>query len=70
MMPRLRRTLRTSVRLAAAAAAAGALLAGPAFAAGAKDSSCVSCHTDAERLKAECAAIPQPQGSALQAGKG
>jgi len=35
-----------------------------------KTSTCVACHTDAEKLKAETANIPQPEGSALQAGKG
>ena len=49
---------------------AGVLLAGQALAADAASSSCVACHTDAGKLKAESAAIPQPKGSALQAGKG
>ena len=34
------------------------------------DSSCVSCHTDKERLKIESAGIKQPKGSALTSGKG
>ena len=33
-------------------------------------SSCVSCHTDEERLKMETAGIKQPKGSALTSGKG
>lgn len=33
-------------------------------------SSCVACHTDAEKLKLEAATVPVPAGSALQAGKG
>ncbi len=33
-------------------------------------SSCVACHTDAEKLKAEAAKVPTPPVSALQAGKG
>ena len=33
-------------------------------------SSCVSCHTDQERLKMESAGIKQPKGSALTSGKG
>ena len=64
-----------SRRLLAAALAAGLLAAaGRAGAAGdpaAKPaSSCVACHTDVEKLKAEAATIPVPAGSALQAGKG
>jgi len=51
-------------------ALAGGLLVGQAGAADAPTSSCVACHTDAGKLKAESAAIPQPKGSALQAGKG
>lgn len=35
-----------------------------------KTSSCIACHTDAEKLKAEAAKVPVPAGSALQAGKG
>jgi cytochrome c553 len=35
-----------------------------------KASSCVACHTDAGKLKAEAATVPVPVGSALQAGKG
>jgi cytochrome c553 len=62
-------------RLLAAALAAGLFAtAGSAGAAGdpaAKPaSSCVACHTDVEKLKAEAATIPVPAGSALQAGKG
>jgi hypothetical protein len=34
------------------------------------DSSCVSCHTDKERLKVETAGIKKPKGSALTSGKG
>lgn len=33
-------------------------------------SSCVACHTDAEKLKVEAAKVSSPPGSALQAGKG
>jgi len=33
-------------------------------------SSCVACHTDSEKLKAEAAKVPAPLASALQAGKG
>ena len=33
-------------------------------------SSCISCHTDEERLKMESAGIKQPKGSALTSGKG
>ncbi len=36
----------------------------------APSSSCVSCHTDREKLKVETADIKQPKGSALQSGKG
>lgn len=36
----------------------------------ASSSSCVSCHTDQERLKMETAGIKQPKGSALTSGKG
>jgi hypothetical protein len=51
---------------------AGAALCGASFAADAAKapSSCVACHTDVERLKAETATIKVPGGSALQAGKG
>jgi len=64
-----------SRRLLAAALAAGLLAtAGGAGAAGDSatkpESSCVACHTDVEKLKAEAAAIPVPAGSSLQAGKG
>ena len=33
-------------------------------------STCVACHTDVEKLKAEADNVPVPAGSALQAGKG
>jgi cytochrome c553 len=33
-------------------------------------SSCVACHTDAEKLKVEAAKVPPAPASALQAGKG
>jgi hypothetical protein len=33
-------------------------------------SSCVACHTDVEKIKAEAKDIPVPAASALQAGKG
>jgi len=64
-----------SRQLLAAALAAGLLAAaGRAGAAGdpaAKPaSSCVACHTNVEKLKAEAATIPVPAASALQAGKG
>jgi hypothetical protein len=49
--------------LAAGAAPAGAAPAKPV-------SSCVACHTDVEKLKAEAALVPAPPSSALQAGKG
>ena len=39
-------------------------------AAGGEASSCVSCHTDAERLKVESAMLPKPKKSALTSGKG
>jgi cytochrome c553 len=62
-------------RLFAGTLAAGLLAAaGSAVAAGdpaAKPaSSCVACHTNVEKLKAEAATIPVPAASALQAGKG
>jgi hypothetical protein len=58
-------------RLLGAAILAGAVLNGPAHAAApARTSSCVACHTDAEKLKAESAKVPVSSGSALQAGKG
>jgi mono/diheme cytochrome c family protein len=58
-----------------AAAAAVFLAAAPAVTASGADaakktSSCVACHTDSAKLKAEAASVPQPAGSALQAGKG
>jgi len=64
-----------SRQLLAAALAAGLLAAaGSVGAAGdpaAKPaSSCVACHTNVEKLKAEAANIPVPAASALQAGKG
>jgi len=64
-----------SWRLLAAALAAGLFtLAGSAGAAGdsaAKPAStCIACHTDVEKIKAEAANVPVPAGSALQAGKG
>ena len=64
-----------SRQLLAAALAAGLLAAaGSVGAAGdpaAKPaSSCVACHTNVEKLKAEAATIPVPAASALQAGKG
>lgn len=65
-----RRPLR---RLLGVVALAGAALSVSAFAADAPAkpvSSCVACHTDAEKLKAEAAKVPVPAGSALQAGKG
>jgi len=34
------------------------------------DSSCVSCHTDKEKLKFESAGIKRPPASALTSGKG
>ena len=34
------------------------------------DSSCVTCHTDKEKLKFETASIKKPSKSALQSGKG
>lgn len=54
------------------------LVAGAAFAVGADAadapakpaSSCVACHTDAERLKTESAKVAAAPASALQAGKG
>ena len=52
---------------------AGAAVSVGAFAAGAPAkpiSSCVACHTDVEKLKAEAALVPAPPASALQAGKG
>jgi cytochrome c553 len=60
---------------AAALILSGAILGSAAFAAdGAaapkQTSSCIACHTDAEKLKAEAAKIPPAAGSALQAGKG
>lgn len=61
------------LRLLGAAVLAGAVLGGTAHAAAAPakpTSSCVACHTDAEKLKAESAKVPVPSGSALQAGKG
>lgn len=65
------------LRLLGATALVGAILAGGAFAADAPKapaakpaSSCVACHTDAEKLKTEAAKVPVPAGSALQAGKG
>ena len=33
-------------------------------------SSCISCHTDKEKLKMETAGIKKPKGSALTSGKG
>jgi len=64
-----------SRQLLAAALAAGLFtLAGSADAAGdpaAKPAStCIACHTDVEKIKAEAANVPVPAGSALQAGKG
>ena len=64
-----------SRRLLAAALAAGLLVAtGSAEAAGdpaaEPASTCVTCHTDVEKIKAEAANVPVPAGSALQAGKG
>jgi len=56
----------TGVVLAGAAGAAETSAAAPAQAA----SSCVACHTDAEKLKVEAALVPAPPASALQAGKG
>lgn len=69
---RRRAHLQRVASFAAAALVGGALLAAPASAEPAKKpaSSCVACHTDAERLKAEAATIPAPPASALQAGKG
>ena len=57
-------------RLLSIAALAGFLGAGVAQAAKAPVSSCVACHTDAEKLKIEAAKVPPPAASALQAGKG
>jgi hypothetical protein len=65
-----RRRLR---RLLGMTALAGAVLAGTVRAAeppGKPASSCVACHTDAERLKVEAAKVPAAPASALQAGKG
>ena len=64
-----------SWRLLAAALATGLLVAaGTAGAAGdpaAKPAStCIACHTDVAKIKAEAANVPVPAGSALQAGKG
>lgn len=58
--------------VAAALFAAAALGAGAARAAepAKPQSSCVACHTDVEKLKAEAKNIPVPAASALQAGKG
>ena len=59
-----------------AAALVGGLLATAGSAAAAADpaakpaSSCVVCHTDVEKIKAEAANIKVPTASALQAGKG
>lgn len=41
-----------------------------ASAAGAQASQCVSCHTDAEQLKAIIKTLPPPETSAETAGKG
>jgi hypothetical protein len=46
------------------------LVTGVTQAAGASTSSCVACHTDAEKLKVEAAKVPASPASALQAGKG
>jgi len=64
-----------SRQLLAAALATGLMVAaGSAAAAGdpaAKAAStCIACHTDVEKIKAEAANVPVPAGSALQAGKG
>jgi mono/diheme cytochrome c family protein len=61
---------RAVFHLATAVTLGWGLLAGQALAADAPSSTCVACHTDAGKLKAESAGIPQPKGSALQAGKG
>jgi len=61
------------LRLLGAALLAGAVLCGTVHVAAATaipTSSCVACHTDAEKLKVESAKVPVPSGSALQAGKG
>jgi len=57
-------------RLMGIAALAGLVAAGVVQAADAPVSSCVACHTDAEKLKVEAAKVPAPPSSALQAGKG
>lgn len=51
---------------------AGLMVAGAAHAADKPKpaSSCVACHTDAEKLKLESAKVPAAPASALQAGKG
>jgi len=64
-----------SRRLLAAALATGLMVAaGSAGAAGdpaaEPASTCIACHTDVEKIKAEAANVPVPAGSALQAGKG
>jgi len=71
----LRSRRHRSRQLLAAALATGLMVAaGSAAAAGdpaAKAAStCVACHTDVEKIKAEAANVPVPAGSALQAGKG
>lgn len=60
------------IRIAVAAAlVAVALTAGWSQAAeGAKQSTCVACHTDVAKLQEEAKGIPIPTGSALQSGKG
>lgn len=66
-VPHARRLLAVTLTAGVLAAAAGAATAAePA----AKPSSCVACHTNVEKLKAEAANIPVPAASALQAGKG
>ena len=60
-------------RLLGAVALTALLTSGAAHAAGVSTkptSSCVACHTDVEKLKAEAGKVPPPAASALQAGKG
>ncbi len=59
-------------RLIATSVLVFGLVAGPAVATEPSRlvSSCVACHTDAEKLKMEAAKLPPPPKSAMTAGKG